>query len=373
MKRLVVLMLLCATPAWADGTINTLSPGGALTGPELIPMFQTANPASTTTPAALDTYLAATTKTLTNKTLTAPIMTAPVLGTIASGVATGLTGLPLTTGVTGLLPVANGGTGTATPSLVAGSNVTVTGTWPNQTVASTGGGGGTITVTAGGGTSTGVSTVAFGNGLTVPSGSSGTAAVTLTNTTNSQSGASYTLLTTDASKTVWMTNVAATTVTVLAAATAGAGYAVAVVCDAGCTIARSGSDTLNGAATSITLAGHQLAYIQGDGTSAYRVNIAAATPGTIASGTSALGTSAIASATCASVVTTAATGTATTDVVTASFNGDPTAVTGYIPLVAGMLTIVSYPTANNVNFKVCNNTSSSITPGAITLNWRVAR
>lgn len=38
--------------------------------------------------------------------------------------------------------VANGGTGTTTPSLVAGSNITITGTWPNQTVASSGGGGG---------------------------------------------------------------------------------------------------------------------------------------------------------------------------------------------------------------------------------------
>jgi hypothetical protein len=38
-----------------------------------------------------------------------------------------------------------------------------------------------------------------------------------------------------------------------------------------------------------------------------------------------------------------------------------------------MLTIIAYPTANNVNFKVCNNTSGSVTPGAITLNWRVTR
>ncbi len=35
---------------------------------------------------------------------------------------------------TGLLPVANGGTGTASPGLVAGTNVTITGSWPNQTV-----------------------------------------------------------------------------------------------------------------------------------------------------------------------------------------------------------------------------------------------
>ena len=51
----------------------------------------------------------------------------------------------LTTDVSGILPVANGGTGTATPSLVQGSNVTITGSWPNQTIASTASGG----VTAG--------------------------------------------------------------------------------------------------------------------------------------------------------------------------------------------------------------------------------
>jgi len=59
------------------------------------------------------------------------------LGTPSSGTATNITGLPLTTGVTGLLPVANGGSGTATPAIVAGTNVTVSGTWPNQTVNAT--------------------------------------------------------------------------------------------------------------------------------------------------------------------------------------------------------------------------------------------
>ena len=41
-----------------------------------------------------------------------------------------------------LLPIANGGTGTATPALVAGTDITISGSWPNQTINSTGGGGG---------------------------------------------------------------------------------------------------------------------------------------------------------------------------------------------------------------------------------------
>jgi len=73
---------------------------------------------------------------------TSPTLTTPVLGTPTSVNLTNAVGLPLTTGVTGTLPVANGGTGTSTPALVAGTNVTITGTWPNQTINSTGGGGG---------------------------------------------------------------------------------------------------------------------------------------------------------------------------------------------------------------------------------------
>ncbi len=94
---------------------------------------------------------------------------------------------------------------------------------------------------------------------------------------------------------------------------------------------------------------------------------------TIASGTASLGTTAIASGACATAVTVGASGVASTDAIVVSFNGDPTGVVGYQPTVNGMLTIIPYPTTGNVNFKVCNNTTASITPGAITLNWRVVR
>lgn len=94
----------------------------------------------------------------------------------------------------------------------------------------------------------------------------------------------------------------------------------------------------------------------------------------IANGTFTLGTSAISSGACATVVTVAATGVATTDVVSVGFNSDPTAVTGYGASATGaVLTIYPYPTLNNVNVKVCNSSSGSITPSAMTLNWKVTR
>ena len=116
----------------------------------------------------------------TNVTVTGtwPNQTVNASGTVTSVAASvptflSVTGSPITTSGTlaitysgTALPIANGGTGTATPALVAGTNITISGTWPNQTINSSGGGSGTVTsIIAGtgltGGTITTTGTVAL--------------------------------------------------------------------------------------------------------------------------------------------------------------------------------------------------------------------
>jgi len=78
--------------------------------------------------------------------------------------------------VTGIVAVANGGTGTATPSLVAGTNVTITGTFPNQTINS-----------SGGGSSTGLQSAVYSSLFTLHTSNSLTAGSATTHTLSSAS------------------------------------------------------------------------------------------------------------------------------------------------------------------------------------------
>ena len=117
---------------------------------------------------------------------------------------TGLTvsGSPITTTGTftlgGTLAIANGGNGTASPAIKAGSGIAVSGSWPTQTVALSGGGAGTVTSVSGDGGTTGLTltggpivttgtltlggVLAVANGGTGVTSSTGSTAVVLSNT-----------------------------------------------------------------------------------------------------------------------------------------------------------------------------------------------
>lgn len=92
---------------------------------------------------------------------------------------------------------------------------------------------------------------------------------------------------------------------------------------------------------------------------------------TIASGAQALGTAAIAAG-ATTTLTVSASGVLSTDVVIFTPNANISSVTGYGTSTPG-LGISIDPSANNINIRVSNYAATSITPGALTINWRVVR
>lgn len=164
----------------ANTSISNLTASGTLTGTEIVPVVQSGATVRTTT-AAIAALASGGSGTVTSVAGTGTVNGITLTGTVTtSGSLTlggTLSGVSLATQVSGTLPVANGGTGTATPALVAGTNVTISGTWPNQTINSTasGGGGGTVTSVA-------ASVPAFLSIAGSPITTSGTLAITLSGT-----------------------------------------------------------------------------------------------------------------------------------------------------------------------------------------------
>jgi hypothetical protein len=140
--------------------ISQLPAAATLTGAELVPIVQSGSTAQTTLAAVLSIPVAAGSVPVTRQITTVAPLTGG--GNLTTNLALSL----------GIVPVALGGTGTATPSLVAGSGISITGTFPTQTITATGSGGSVTSIATGtgltGGPITTSGTIALANTFVAP-------------------------------------------------------------------------------------------------------------------------------------------------------------------------------------------------------------
>lgn len=404
------------------------------------------------------------TTTLAGCNLTSATLTTPNLGTPTAINLANALGLPLTTGVVGVLPVANGGTGTSTPGLVAGTNITISGFWPNQTINSTGGAGGVTSVSNSNGTltispttgavvgslnlshaNTWAAVQTFGTNISVggvtPTGATGTGNLvfgtspvfvtptlgvpssgTITNLTGTCTSCTAALAaalsTNGTANQVWQmdsggstqgwrtisagsgnTTSTALTNNVVPKANGANSIINSGLSDDGTSLTYAGSGTANGwtlpegtavagvAANDIFYplasnhrwmmnlnnGGAQIVPGVTSAIAAGHVWLSAANGidlvdggAVIANIVVTLPTSSIGANTCTSPTTATMTGVATTSAFRTAFASNPNAVNGWG--ATGGLTFTAWPTSNTLNWSVCNQTGSAITPGAMNLN-----